>query len=258
MKLNSELKAAVEAGQRELADLDKIGAAIESGESAVPAAITKKLVAESALADIEAREALGQAKSGAGDKAKRALSEAREQLDAIAARVLGLRRLRDAKLTELLEAHARIEDHTVAFSQEAAREFEAEWMQAVQEFGKTLGRRAAIEDALGTPLQLPEPTPVSDEVAGADELALPKQILTRLELAARTIEQAQRASINDRRVPSAFDPEAVYEFRTAQRLNGRDYPAGARVLGSLLGEAAASWCLKNRTLTRIDLQRIAG
>jgi DNA repair ATPase RecN len=257
MKPNREFQEALDQAQSALSERHKIMAAVTAAERELAPAIERRLAAERHLAEIESGHVLGEVDAKQLTEARKQLADARLEIDSVVARLRGLENRLVAQAAELAEAGDTLSELLPGFAAAVASEFTTEWSQVAAAYGRVLAKRAAIEQALGQTMDLLPPVAAGSEAID-DAIALPQRLSRELEQAASEIEARLRQAAQNRRVPATFDPDAIYEFRLAQRLNGRFYEAGTRVIGSQLGEAAAAWCLRSRCLARVDQLAEAG
>ena len=258
MELDKGMKTALAAAQELRQERQAIADAIKLTEQLFQASIERLLAAESSLFEIEASSALGKADQHQLTLARKHLAQVREELDGIAARLAGLRSRLQSQGVRLAENRDTMRTLTSDHAERITIDFREEWSGACTTFGRTMAKRAAIEQTIGQALDLLPPT-ASSEPIDLGELEAPFEVLRSLEVAIGEIGQGRRMEARDRvRTPVTFDPDAIYVFRSELRMNGKLWRAGDRCLGAVLGAASAKFAIDRRALVRVDLQAVAG
>jgi len=256
MGYSRELQAALEAADRLQAERSQISAAITTAESELPGALTSRLECEKILAATEASQAMGQGREGATAEAHKALSDARQRVDALAARIIGLRERLHAHEDALSAAILAIEAMQPQVALSVAADFTPAWNEGVRAFSLLLGRRRAIEAALDKSLDLVEPqaleSPGVADVA-TDALVRVRTTLETLRQALGQIRTAATLQARGRRAGAAhYDADGIYVFVRPATIAGRVFEATQVVMGRVLGEGATTICLRNHSLKRVD------
>lgn len=125
-------------------------------------AVAELQAADASVSAAEIAAATGATNETASvENAKARRAEAREAVDEIATRLRGLRGGLMKMIGDVVAAHDGIKSAMPEYLAALKTSFEAEWAAGVRAFSELLGRRAAIEAALGEKLTLPSPAPTS-------------------------------------------------------------------------------------------------
>lgn len=149
---------------------NKLKTAIDGEVSgALAQAIEAHMQAQRTLDAAEVAAVTGEGEAAEVSKAKRRLEQARANIDAISAKLRGLRQAFAALSPRLIAAYdalaAALPEHYAAVK----KEFANEWADAVAAFSIALGKRRAIEAIIGDALDLQDPQPARVDVAYVGE-----------------------------------------------------------------------------------------
>jgi hypothetical protein len=152
-RLTPEVKKAIERAQAVLNERQRIREAIAKAERTLPAAETALHGALEELSIAEADAALsGETKSTRS--AQTAVADARGQIEAINARIAGLKKRLATTDDGLLGAAQELETARNDFTRHALDEFRREFVKAAERFAEILRVGRGLSEGLGLPLHL--------------------------------------------------------------------------------------------------------
>lgn len=147
VKLTSELKEALGRVDKVLGDRNKIEGAIRKAEAQTPAAEAALASAMDALATAETEAALADQPANT-DSLRKAISRARESVDALTLRASGLRRKLLSQEEEILAAEQQLLEARKEWRKQRLSDYEAEYMAAAKVFAAVVRNGVALAGAL--------------------------------------------------------------------------------------------------------------
>lgn len=227
-------KAETEAATAVLEAYRRIEAAIEMDVANLP--VLELVEAERELQNAEVGELFGEQPAAHAAKAQKRVAGARAAIDNAARRLQGLRGRLLTAVAAMPGPHDALMRKLPEHNQAIKTAFEVEWRTACESFGKILGRRAAIEQALGEVMNLPEPSPITAEIE--PEIVRPHQQLAELK---RCIEKAAEA---ETRVPSRGAAEIDRYWVHVLKQDCRGLPAGTLVIRDTFPDGVLAWLVQ--------------
>jgi hypothetical protein len=223
--MQEETAVVLQAADAVLERKEKLDSAIQNGVSELQGLIAARLETEHAFRRLEAAAAINAPAPGL-EKARTAAADARAALEQAGLRLGGYRMAlgeMGADFVSRYDGVARVlSQHNAA----VAQAFEAEWQSALTTWCLWLGRRRAIEAALGQSLDLlPEPNPAAVQISA--DVARPAQTLVALTAAIKAIGSGKKLS--ERPVAPGYNPAAVYRV-TSDRMAHMGIMKGAFVV----------------------------
>lgn len=194
------------------------------GAEVVALPIQELLEAGRELRDAEVSEALGEQPATPVAKAKKRLEAARGGIDTAVRRLQGLRGRLLTTVAAMPSAYNALAPTIPAHNEQVRASFAAEWKAACEAFGKILGRRRAIEEAIGERMDLQDPSPIATEIE--PEVIRPHQRLAGLRKCIEKAVEAEPPRLPSRGAPVEIGPYQVYVLTSASR----GLPAGALVV----------------------------
>lgn len=174
-------KNEAEAATAILAQYAKIEETIAAEVANMEPLIKELIEAEREVQNAETSEALSEQPAVPVAKARKRLEAARGAIDQQGRKLEGLRARLLATVAEMPAAHENLLPTLPEHDEAVKAGFAKEWAAACNAFGQVMGKRRAIEAAIGTPLDLPEPQAAAVELDGA--IARPHLRLAGLKLA---------------------------------------------------------------------------
>ncbi len=165
MKINSELTKALNGARDILATRQRIQSEIENAISIQPAAEARLQDKMEALGDAEADSALLGETAGSSS-AQTALAAARDSVDAISARILGLQRKLNGQEDAIIASHATVARLRDEFCTAAIAEYRANFLKAAEPLMEVIRAGFGLSAGLGIALNGLGPTQVHDPVSG--------------------------------------------------------------------------------------------
>jgi hypothetical protein len=218
-----QTETVVQAALAVLERKEKIESAIQSEVLALSGLIENRLQADREFRRMECAAAIGEG-ALALPKAQKAAADARSALDQASLRVGGFRAQLGEQGTVLVEKHADLSAEIPKHHARIAEAFAREWAAVVSAFSLALGRRAAIEQLIGQPLNLPEPVVTPADLG---DMAVPSKTLKAVEAAIQRIGAFQ--DIAQRPLKFHYDRSGVYKL-TSDRMVSRGLPKGMIVV----------------------------
>jgi hypothetical protein len=199
----------------------------------LPELIEARLESEREFRRLECLAAIGEAAPGL-EKARKASENARAALHETSLRLGGFRRVRGDLGPDLCKAHDSLKLEIPEHVRRMVDNFTSEWHKASAAFAILLGRRAAIEQALGVKMELSEPVAVAIGVDELGDMGQPYEQLERIHAALKVIDRMQsalQAPQNARAytLPGTslpiYDPNQVYVLTKNDGFMGYQYKA---------------------------------
>lgn len=139
-----------------LADFTKTSAAIALNVAGLSSLMERQAAAEARLALERGADEMGE-KSDVVE-AEQALGLVRGEIGKTGSLLSGLRARLAASAPALIEGYEGMSAELPEHVEAVVALFRSEWQQAIEAFGAALGRRRALENLIGTQIELPEPT----------------------------------------------------------------------------------------------------
>jgi hypothetical protein len=248
MRLSKDLQSALSQAEGLLARHAKTADAMRLTEESLAPAIERAAEAQKELARQEAAVALGQADNADGTVKARDRAEA--VVHDLSRKLTGLRvSLAEMEIT-LAAAELALTPHLQPFFSEVESEFRKEWDGHAAQWAGILGRRVAIEKAIGHRMTLLEPTPV--DVKAATDLLRVSGTRDNLRGAITDLRARRVQASRDSQAKIAFSPNQVFEIRQHAYYAGKTFRAGERIVAGVVGAAALQYLLRSRRVVPVS------
>jgi hypothetical protein len=207
----SSLRNELKQSEAILSKRTKLRQAIENELQKLQSAIDNRLEAESAVAQAQIAEVVGES-GGTVERAKKALNAALTAIEEHGTKLRALRKGIVETAPELARRYDGLNSELPGHLAAVTQSFTEEWNKAVSAFSQVLSRRSEIERLLGQKLALTEPT--VSPVGLGDEVEKPQTLLAEIRESLDLIAGHAPVRHDPKGLFPVFDSRKVYVLTT--------------------------------------------